>query len=157
MVAREAEATRTFIELEEEVQRLKLLASVHSTIVKRRVAAHWGGLLNVGVKHAEDGTKHLRKHVHGGQGTSRPIADDVVEEEVKLSPHEIRSRLKAMKLAFSEFYLSLVLLQQYQVSHCCWRDVCLNTLLRLMYWMDAFRDTVDSYTLERCISQLSTT
>ena len=46
----------------------------------------------------------------------RPGAQDELEEEVKLSSPEIGSRLKSMKLAFSEYYLSLILLQQYQVQ-----------------------------------------
>ena len=119
LTAKEAEAESSFLELEGEVKRLVVLSAVHGTTVNRRVAARWGKTISVVDGRGEDMESSRavkRKSMVILDDNDRPGAQDELEEEVKLSSPEIGSRLKSMKLAFSEYYLSLILLQQYQVQ-----------------------------------------
>jgi hypothetical protein len=115
--SKEAEAESGFLELEGEVKRLVVLSAVHGTTVNKRVAARWGKTISVaegGDEDMESNRTVVRKSVVILDDDDKPGAPDELEQEVRMSSPEIRSRLKAMKLAFSEYYLSLILLQQYQ-------------------------------------------
>ncbi|XP_062515065.1 solute carrier family 53 member 1-like isoform X2 [Corticium candelabrum] len=112
--SREGDAKSSFLDLEEEVGRLKLLASIHGTQSKRREAAHWGKAINGQVAVGNRKAWKRKSFTEIEHQISSPDVDDEVDEAVRLSSREIKTRLKELKLAFSEFYLSLVLLQQYQ-------------------------------------------
>eukprot|EP00118_Oscarella_pearsei_P004756 m.20767 g.20767 ORF g.20767 m.20767 type:complete len:336 (+) comp28080_c0_seq1:243-1250(+) len=107
--ARETLAQSTFASLKEEVQKLKKLqphsslATTRSLSITRREVAHsWAREVKVGMKGGEKETKRVRKVVKRH------------EEVAVLSKKDIQSRLNALKLAFTEFYLSLILMQQFQ-------------------------------------------